>query len=44
MKWFIPTKKSYFNAPYPAWIAVSVASLAVDEAIIKIAAIVKLPE
>lgn len=44
MQWFIPAKKVYFSEPYPAWTAIGIASLAVDEAIIEIAAIVKLPE
>ena len=44
MSWFIPAKKAYFSEPFPAWTAVSVASLAVDEAIIEISAIAKLPE
>lgn len=40
MKWFIPLKQSYFSEPYPAWTAVSVASLAADDAVIEIAAVV----
>ncbi|QDK97513.1 RidA family protein [Acinetobacter tandoii] len=43
MKWFIPTKQPYFSEPYPAWTAISVASLAADEAIIEIAAVVRIP-
>lgn len=44
MKWFIPAKKQYFSEPFPAWTAVSVASLALDDAIIEISAVAKLPE
>ena len=43
VKWFIPTKHAYFSEPFPAWTAISVASLALDDAIIEISAIAKLP-
>ena len=43
-EWFLPLKKDFFSAPYPAWTSVGVSSLALPGALFEINVIAELPD